>query len=56
MSPMQCPKCGVLYSMDHTNKWVCCDRCNAWYHVKCTPLKGKRKLPEDFFVRSVCKN
>lgn len=43
-----CPKCGVLYSTDRKNKWVGCDGCGAWYHVKCTHLKGKRKLPEDF--------
>ena len=49
-----CPKCGVLYSTDRKNKWVGCDRCGAWYHVKCTHLKEKRKLPEDFFFCENC--
>ena len=37
---------------DRKNEWVGCDGCDAWYHVKCTHLKGKRK---DYFVRTVCK-
>lgn len=44
-----CPKCGVVYSTDRRGRWVCCDGCGVWYHVKCTSLKGKKRLPDDFF-------
>ena len=48
-----CPKCIVSCTQQTIkNKWVGCDKCGAWYHVKCTHLKGKRKLPEDF----LCEN
>ena len=32
-----CPKCGLVYS-DSGGLWVCCDRCNQWFDVKCTNI------------------
>ena len=54
VSDAVCPTCGVLFSTDCKRRWVGCDGCGDWYHVNCTYLKGKRRLPEHFFVRTVC--
>ena len=44
-----CPKCGLAYSVDEGNLWVCCDKCSKWYDFKCTKLKSKRHIPDIFF-------
>ena len=49
VSDAVCPTCGVLFSTDCKRRWVGCDGCGDWYHVNCTYLKGKRRLPEHFF-------
>ena len=49
VSDAVCPTCGVLFSTDGKRRWVGCDGCGDWYHINCTHLKGKRRLPEHFF-------
>ena len=49
-----CPKCGLAYSVDEGNLWVCCDKCSKWYDFKCTKLKSKRHIPGTFFC-DLCK-
>ena len=53
-SGAECPKCGLLYSADEENLWVCCDRCSSWYDFKCTKLRSKRNLPATY-VCDLCK-
>lgn len=47
-----CPKCGLLYSADEDNLWVCCDKCSLWYDFKCTKLKSQRHLPASYVCDS----
>lgn len=42
-----CPKCGLVYS-DSGGLWVCCDRCNRWFDVKCSGIK-RRNVPEFYY-------
>ena len=53
-SDAECPKCGLLYSADLENLWVCCDRCSSWYDFKCTRFRSKRHLPVTYVCDS-CK-
>ena len=53
-SDAECPKCGLLYSADEENLWVCCDRCSLWYDFKCTKLRSRRNLPATY-VCDLCK-
>ena len=47
-----CPKCGLLYSADEDNLWVCCDKCSLWYDFKCAKLKSQRHLPASYVCDS----
>ena len=35
-SDAECPKCGLLYSADEENLWVCCDKCSSLVILSCT--------------------
>ena len=49
-SDAECPKCGLLYSADEENLWVCCDRCSSWYDFKCKKLRSRRNLPAIYVI------
>uniref|UniRef100_A0A1X7T9V7 PHD-type domain-containing protein n=1 Tax=Amphimedon queenslandica TaxID=400682 RepID=A0A1X7T9V7_AMPQE len=52
-----CPKCGLAYSADHdsSNLWICCDKCDVWFHLKCTIVKSKWTIPDTYFCEE-CQN
>lgn len=48
-SSFVCPSCGQLYSEDEDELWICCDKCDQWYDLKCTGLKSKARVPKLFY-------
>ena len=50
-----CPKCGLLYSTDNDNLWVCCDKCELWYDFKCTKLRSKKHIPATYVCKCLFK-
>lgn len=45
-----CPKCGKNYTDDESDgPWICCDRCNSWFDLKCTNFGSKRSTSDAYF-------
>ena len=48
-----CPKCGAVFGdeKDTSQLWVCCDGCDVWFDLKCTPL-SKDSIPDIYYCET----
>ncbi len=47
-----CPRCGAVYGDDDMSVWICCDRCDRWFDLKCTSIQSKYHVPDFYFCES----
>ena len=43
-----CPKCGISYLGD-SDLWVSCDSCERWFDFRCTTIKSKVYIPDNYY-------